>query len=316
MSDFDERSQAREPSPPDLVSVVTLKSGAACRAISEPRNPAPAMRRLVMNRSVVSREPVCNGVGIFAIYRATIFAINKFNAFVVPGLDAFDKVGAVHDIGFQKNDGALVEAGGEKVAGPEERIVVEIGRKLVIGPIGVGWQIGLFLEGGGDVGGEGEFFIDGAGEEALEHLEAFVVVRDFGFVKGSGENDMEVLSGGECRRARAIKVEADDEVGFDLFVDEVGAGADFGSAVEELGVGEVFRAERGDGFGFGSGERDARAKIFEKWLKVLCGAKSHGALLDGRCVGIVEFALFDFCKFSTDVPGVYRDDEAFEGKIS
>jgi hypothetical protein len=269
-----------------------------------------------MNRSVVSREPVCNGVGIFAVNRAAGFAIDELGSFVVTGLDAFDKVGAVHDIGFQKNDRALVEAGGEKVAGPQERIVVEIGRKLVIGPIGIGWQIGLFLKGGGDAGGEGEFFIDGAGEEALEHLEAFVVVRDFGFVKGSREDDMEVLSGRECRRARAIKVEADDQVGFDLVVDEVGTGADFGGAVEELWIGEVFGAERGNGFGFGSGERDARAEIFEKWFEILCGAEGHSTFLDNGRVGIVEFAVFDFRKFSTDVPGVYRDDEALEGKIS
>ena len=148
-----------------------------------------------MNRSVVSREPVCNGVGIFAVNRATGFSVDEFEALVVTGLGAFDEVGAIHDVGFEENDGALIEAGGEKIAGPEKRIVVEIGRKLVIGPIGVGWQIGFFLEGGGDAGGEWEFFIDGAGKEALQHFEAFIVVGDFAFVEGSGKNDVEVLTG-------------------------------------------------------------------------------------------------------------------------
>ena len=125
MSHSEDRSQARESSPPDFVRVVTWKSAAASRAISEPRNPAPAMRRLVMAGRVVTCEALCNGVGIFAIHRATRFAIDEFASFIVAGFDAFDEVGAVHDVGFEENDGALIESGGEKIAGPEVGVVVE-----------------------------------------------------------------------------------------------------------------------------------------------------------------------------------------------
>ena len=111
-------------------------------------------------------------------------------------------------------------------------------------------------------------------------------------------------------------MKTDDEIGFDLLIDEFCAGADFSGAVEEFGVGEIFGSKLSDGFFFGAGESNARAEIFEQWFKILCGAESHGTFLDDRRVEIVEFALFDFCKFSTDVPGVYRDDETFEGKIS
>ena len=63
--------------------------------------------------------------------------------------------------------------------------------------VGIWRKIGVFLEGGSEAGGEGDFFLDGAGEEALQHFEAFVVVGDFAVVKGTGKNDMEVLSGDE-----------------------------------------------------------------------------------------------------------------------
>ena len=148
-----------------------------------------------MNRSVVSREPVCNGVGIFAVNRAAGFAINKFNAFVVPGFDAFDEVGAIHDVGFEENDGALIEASGEKIARPEIWVAVEIGRKLMVGSVGVGREVGVIFERCGDARGERDFFFDVAREKALEHFKAFVVVGEFAFMKGAGQDDVKVLSG-------------------------------------------------------------------------------------------------------------------------
>ena len=89
-------------------------------------------------------------------------------------------------------------------------------------------------------------------------------------------------------------MKTDDEVGFDLLIDEFCAGADFSGSVEESGIGEIFGSKLSDGFFLGAGESNARAEIFEKWFKILCGAESHGAFFDGRRVGIVEFALFDF----------------------
>ena len=144
---------------------------------------------------VVAGETVCNGMGIFAVYRATIFAIDNFNTFVVASLDALDKVGAIHYIGFEENDGALVKSCGEKVACPKVSVAVEWSRVGVIGTIGVWGKIGVVLEGLSEAGGEGDFFLDGAGKEALQHFEAFIVVGDFAFVEGSGKNDVEVLTG-------------------------------------------------------------------------------------------------------------------------
>lgn len=134
-------------------------------------------------------------MGILAIYRATIFAIDKFNAFVVAGPDALDEVGAIHDVGFEENDGALVKSCGEKVACPKVGVAVERSRVGVIGTVGVWGKIGVVLESLGQAGGEGDFFLDGAGKEALQHFEAFIVVGDFAFVEGSGKNDVEVLTG-------------------------------------------------------------------------------------------------------------------------
>ena len=133
-------------------------------------------------------------MGIFAIYRATIFAIDKFNALVVASLDALDEVGAIHYIGFEENYGALVKSCGEKVACPKVGVAVEWSRVGVIGTVGVWGKIGVVLEGLGEAGGEGDFFLDGSGKEALQHFEAFIVVGDFAFVKGSGKNDVEVLT--------------------------------------------------------------------------------------------------------------------------
>ena len=76
-------------------------------------------------------------------------------------------------------------------------------------------------------------------------------------------------------------MKTDHEVGFDLLIDEFGTRANFGGAVEEFGVREIFGAKWGDGFFFGAGESDAGAKFFEEWFEILCGAKSHGPLFDG-----------------------------------
>ena len=65
----------------------------------------------------------------------------------------------------------------------------------MIGTVGVWGKISVVLEGLGEAGGEGDFFLDGSGKEALQHFEAFIVVGDFTFVKGSGKNDVEVLTG-------------------------------------------------------------------------------------------------------------------------
>lgn len=55
-----------------------------------------------------------NCVGVFAKYFLWVFC------------EAFDEGVAVHDVGFHEDDGALVEAIGEEVTGPEVRMLINV----------------------------------------------------------------------------------------------------------------------------------------------------------------------------------------------
>lgn len=121
-------------------------------------------------------------------------------------------------------------------------------------------------------------------EEFFEEGEALVCEADFVFGVGSIDEDVEMGAWDEgwfsgVAPACGVEVEAEDEVGLDGVVDEVGAGADLGGAVEELfgklaeaggvfsgGIGgegaEIARAEGGDGVVGGADEGDGRAQFF------------------------------------------------------
>lgn len=165
-------------------------------------------------------------------------AFDGAHAEVVAGDDAVVGVGGVHVGAFAVDDGAVVDAVGEEVAGVDAGDVGD-----VLGGVGDGVDFGRVLEGvehGLADEGAAAFFLDGgAVEEFSEHVVFVVVVGELGpFVGAIGEDDEAAVAGevGVVGVAPVVGVvvDADGEVGV-LFVDEVAAGANFGDAVEEEG---------------------------------------------------------------------------------
>ena len=105
---------------------------------------------------------------------------------------------------------------------------------------------GVAQENVGDGLGEGDGAAGAFGEEMAHHLEALVVEGDLAGHIGSVDENVKVVAGGPrlfgVVPGFGIVVETEHEVGLDDLVDEVGAGADFGGAVEEF-FGSVAVAE-------------------------------------------------------------------------
>lgn len=246
---------------------------------------------------VVAGDAIGNGAGVAAV---DFFRISA---------EGFDERRAIHDEGFHEDDGALVESIGEEITGPEVGVLGEVFRSPRVPRVTVRRERDEFVEGGRDFAGEGDFFFDGAGEKALEHLESFVFVRDFSGGVGTVEDDVEVLEEFGSFGGGAVEVEADDEVGLDGFVDELCARPDLRSAVEEAGVGEAGGAFFGDGFEPIANEGDGGTLGFEHGGEKLGGGESHGAFTDGDVIPF-ELAGLDVGVVSADVAGVEGDVES------
>ena len=123
-----------------------------------------------------------------------------------------------------------------------------------------------------------------------------------------------------------VEVQAEDEVGLNGFIDELGAGADLGGAIEEalgefaegggivggaLGSegGKVFRAQRGDRFGGAADEGDGGSEVLEKRLEQFRDVKGHVAFGDRLFLTDLEPALLDLRPLAADVAGVDGDVE-------
>ena len=199
----------------------------------------------------MSCQPFGERVGVFVEDRGLEFSGNFAESAVVACLDAGVVDGGVHDVGFHENDGAVVESVGEQVTDPEVGLAGDGADGFGLGRVGVGWQTADLGEGPGDGGSDEDFFLMGALEEFLEQGETLVGEQDFLVGVGTVQQKMEVGAVDENGLVRVapgfgVEVEAEDEVGLERLVDEVGAGADFGGAVEEaFGLG--FDARRVDG---------------------------------------------------------------------
>lgn len=276
-----------------------------------------------------------DGVGVFAVDGGEGLAVEGFGAGVVAELDAVEDVAGVHDVGFGVDDGAVEEAVGEEVAAPD---VVAVGDfDGVVALVDEGWEAGGAGGGGGEGAGDGEFLGEGAAEEFVEHVEALVFAGEFVGAPGAGDEEVEVVGFDEggfggVAPGFGVEVEGDDEVGFDPVVDDVGAGADLGGAVEEAftfeldgawGGGFVFVAEGGFGVveefvgaeacgggGAGAGEVDVGAEGFEAGDEEFGDEEGHVAFGDGFGVADLEPAFFHAGPFAADVAGVEGDDEA------
>ncbi len=275
---------------------------------------------------VVVGEGLGEGGGVFL---EDVVGGGGFGKFVEGGLEAWVVDGGVHDVGFHEEDGAVVEAVGEEVAGVEVGVVFDGADVVGEGVVDVGGEFGDFRKGLGDGLGDEGFFFVGALEEFFEEGEALVGEVDFVGGVGAVEEDVEVCFGDEggvggVAPCFGVEVEAEDEVGFDGLVDELGAGADFGGAVEEAfgeffegggvfgvfcEVVEVFGAEGCDGFCFGADEGDFGAHFFEDGFEFFGNDEGHVAFGD-RFVGAdLEPAFFDFSPWAADVAGVDGDVE-------
>jgi len=74
--------------------------------------------------------------------------------------------------------------------------------------------------------------------------------------------------------------------------------------------GQIFRAERGDGFGGGADEGDLGAHFLEKGFEEFRDAEGHVSFGDRFIVADLEPALFGFRPFAADVAGIDGDVEA------
>ena len=168
------------------------------------------------------------------------------------------------------------------------------------------------------------------GVEMPEHLEALIIEGDFAGHVGSVHENVKVVAAGPgvfgIAPAIGVVMEAEDEVGLNEAVDDVGAGVDFGGAVEDFFGGEpvgkigekVLRAFGGDRFVGFANEGYFGTQLFEEGLEMFRGGEGEVALADGNLSGVVgeglEVALLEFGEFAADVAGVDSDVELVEGR--
>ena len=126
-----------------------------------------------------------------------------------------------------------------------------------------------------------------------------------------------------------VEVEAEDEVGLECAVDEIGAGADFGGAVEQslggfldfggrcfwaagfAGKGEQCRGADGShGLGIFSHKGNTGAEGFQLWFQKLGDLEAHVALANGCSFADDEPAFFHLRPCAADVAGVDGDLES------
>ena len=143
----------------------------------------------------------------------------------------------VHDVGFKKEDRALVEAIGEQIAGINIRAASD--GQGVRGGVSVRRQTGAGGEALGEGFGKGHLLLPDAGEEALKHFKAGILVGQFGGRVATIDEQMEVvdgrvLRGGGVSPGFGIEVETEDEVGLDLLIDKNSTGMDFGNPIKKL----------------------------------------------------------------------------------
>ena len=145
--------------------------------------------------AVVAFKAEGDGVGVFLVDGQALDAVDLLPAVVVAGLDAGEDLLAVHDVGFEKEDGAFVESVGEQVAGPEVGIVGDVdgaqGERFVL----VGRKGGDLLECADQLDGEGFFLGMDSLCDLQEHFESFVIVGDLAPGVCAIEEDVEVIAG-------------------------------------------------------------------------------------------------------------------------
>ena len=196
-----------------------------------------------------------DGIGVFEKNTGLIFSTDFPQAFVIPSLDSGVVDGGVHDVGFQENDGAVIEPVGEEIASPKIGLAGKSANTGGFRWILISGQAGLFGEYLRDGGSDLEFFLVPALEDFLEQGEALVGEGNLMIVVSAVDEDVHVgvidergLVG--ITPGFGIEMEAEDEVGLECFIDQLGAGVDFGSPVEKaLGdFGERFWIRGGFGF--------------------------------------------------------------------
>lgn len=145
-------------------------------------------------------------------------------------LDAIVDATVVHHVGLEEYHGAQVATGGEEVSAEDAGVFVDAaGEGAVVGEAG---HPGDIIEGFGDGGAEGYFFVVDALDKAEEHFEALVIGADFAEAVGSVAEDVVVVfvaegGAGGVAPFFGVHVEAENEIGFDDIIDEAGAIADF-----------------------------------------------------------------------------------------
>ena len=132
----------------------------------------------------------------------------------------------------------------------------------------IGDEVGFAQEDVGDGFGERKGALGRLGVEMTEHLEALVIQGDLAGHIGTVHKDVEMIAAGPgvfgIVPSIGVVVEAEDEVGLDEAVNNVGAGTDFGGAIEDFfggkTVGEIGEKVLGafgsDGFGGFANEGD------------------------------------------------------------
>jgi len=279
------------------------------------------------------------GFGVFLENGRTHLAGDFLEAFVVAGLDAGVVEGGIHDVGFHENDRAFVQPVCEEISRPEIRMVGNRSDVWGVGKIGERRELADFRKRIGHGRADESFFFVSPLEEFIKQREPLIGEADFFVIISAVEQKVEMGAVDERRIVRvapsfSVEMQTKDEIGFNRFVDEFGAGADFGGAVKKafgetepgggriIGRAEIFRsiqqriwADRCDRFGRFADERDFCAERFEFRPEKFRDEKCHVALGDRFSVADDEPAFLHFRPVSADVARVDGDVEAFERPV-
>lgn len=292
--------------------------------------------RSVCSPAVVLGKPPCHRVCIFPVNAGKRPSPDIPATGVVAQLDAGEGGAAVHDIRLAVDNGALEESVGQQVADPE----VGVGRGSGDGlgtVIGKGFQSSRRRQGPGYRVGGTQFLRMRPAEQFHQQGEAFVLMGEFFPRHGAAEQEVEVVLVGEGRARRVapllgVEVEANDKIGTESLVDEPGAVADLGDAIEKplrfllktlarrgdslLREGsdgclaEVAGAYPGGRAVRAPGQPDLRSELFEPLLQEPGDDQRHLPFLDGAAPADPEPAGFHAGVASAEVAGIEGDAEA------
>ena len=241
----------------------------------------------------------------------------------------------VHHVGLEVDHGALKEAIGQKIAGPDVGGTADLDRGVA--RVSVGRESGgaghALRHGAGDP----DLLVERAVEQFDHQVVALVVVFEFARGIATADQKVEVIEVGQGGAGRVaprfgVEVEGEHEVRFVALVDQARPGVDFRGAIKEAfalgleagridrpatlaeggggGGAELFRAQFGCGFATRAEEHDFGPAALEFFLEQLGHLEHHVPFNHGLVLSDLEPPFLHPGPLAAEVSGVDGDAQS------